>query len=78
MAQHADRSTRAKQWSSWAKTSLEGSAGKAHKFPREPAEWRPSLDMSKEAKSCGETSGRARTEAELVPSCGQSSSKSLC
>eukprot|EP00972_Heterocapsa_arctica_P111536 16420513-Heterocapsa_arctica.AAC.1 len=48
MAQHADRSTRAKQLSSWDKTSLEGSAGKAHKLSREPAEWRPSVDMSEE------------------------------
>eukprot|EP00972_Heterocapsa_arctica_P046683 6890800-Heterocapsa_arctica.AAC.1 len=48
LAQRSDRNLRAKQWSSWAKTSLEGSTGKAHKFARQPSEWRPSVDTSEE------------------------------
>ena len=41
LARSCDLSSRAKQWSDWAKSSLEGSAGKAHKFTRVPEAWVP-------------------------------------
>eukprot|EP00972_Heterocapsa_arctica_P042440 6255724-Heterocapsa_arctica.AAC.1 len=46
----ADKSTRAKQWSNWAKTALEGFADKAHKFSRQPVEWSPSVDTTEEGE----------------------------
>ena len=42
---------RAQAWSSWAQSSLEGSAGKAHRFTKQSLEWTPTVALSEEGWS---------------------------
>ena len=40
-----DSSTRAKEWADWARASVEGSAGRGHKFTKVPQAWVPSTEV---------------------------------
>ena len=50
LAKSCDLSSRAKQWSDWARSALEGSAGKAHRFTRVPEAWVPTVAMGHDGK----------------------------
>ena len=43
LAKGCDLSSRAKQWPDWAKSALEGSVGRAHRFTRVPEAWVPTV-----------------------------------
>ena len=50
LAKSCDMSSRVKQWSDWARSALEGSAGKAHRFTRVPEAWVPTVAMGHDGK----------------------------